>query len=265
VLSGGSAFGLDAASAVTDALRDLGRGFVIGPARVPLVPAAILFDLVNGGDKGWTENPYGALGRAALRAAAEDFPLGTIGAGTGAVAGDMKGGLGSASCVLPDGTVVGALVAANPVGNVATPDGHLWAAPFETGGEFRGTSPSPQTGLARLHQSAKMAAIRAQAERANTTIAIIATDAGLTKTQCQRLATAAHDGIARAVVPAHTPMDGDLVFALSTAAPDPEADLAALCHAAAMCLTRAIGRAVTHARPAPNDLLPCWQAPTRQR
>ena len=264
VLSGGSAFGLDAASGVANALRAQGRGFPVGPVRIPLVPAAILFDMINGGDKDWTQNPYAALGAEALAKAATTFEIGTHGAGTGALAGDVKSGLGSASCVLPDGTTVGALVAANPLGNVATPSGHLWAAPFETDGDFGGTAPTPDTGLARTHESAKLAAMMAHAERANTTIAIVATDAGLTKAQCQRLAIAAHDGITRAVVPAHTPMDGDLVFAVSTTDPDPQADLSAIGHAAAMCLTRAIGRAITAATPAPGDLLPCWSPPSSE-
>lgn len=261
VLSGGSAFGLDACSGVTDRLRAMGRGFPIGPVLVPLVPGAIIFDLINGGAKNWDSNPYRALGQQALDAADTSFEIGTCGAGTGALAGDVKGGLGSASCLLPDGTTVGALVAANPLGNVATPAGHLWAAAFETNAEFGDTAPTPETNLARHHISAKAAAMMAHLERANTTIAIVATDAGLTKAQCQRMAIAAHDGISRAIVPAHTPMDGDLVFALSTNDPDPAADLSAIGHAAAMCLTRAIGRAVTHATPAPHDLLDCWRAP----
>ena len=260
VLSGGSAFGLDACSGVADALRAAGRGFAVGPVPVPLVPGAILFDLINGGTKDWSENPYRALGAQALKAASADFALGSVGAGTGALAGDVKSGLGSASCVLPGGAVVGALVAANPLGNVAAPDGALWAAPFETAGECGGLRPTGATGLARVHQSAKLAAMMAHAERANTTIAVVATDAGLTKAQCQRMAIAAHDGITRAVVPAHTPMDGDLIFALSTADPDPAADLSLIGHAAAMCLTRAIARAVLAATPAPGDLLPCWRA-----
>ena len=143
-----------------------------------------------------------------------------------------------------------------------TPNGHLWAAPFETNGEFGHAIPTPDTGLARHHISAKAAAMMAHLERANTTIAIVATDAGLTKAQWQRMAITAHDGITRAIVPAHTPMDGDLVFALSTNDPDPTADLSAIGHAAALCLTRAIGRAVTHATPAPHDLLECWRAPS---
>ncbi|MCR8726187.1 P1 family peptidase [Frigidibacter sp. ROC022] len=259
VLSGGSAFGLDAASGVSDALREAGRGFQVGPARVPLVPAAILFDLLNGGAKDWQTNPYPALGRAAFAAAAEEFRLGSAGAGTGALTGMLKGGLGSASFRLASGVTVGALVAANPVGSVTTPgERHFWAAPFEQGDEFGGLGPDPRAGLGTAFESRKMGSARA-----NTTIAIVATDAALSKAECKRLAIAAHDGIARAVVPAHTPHDGDLVFSVSTGArPLPADDPMALFgigHAAALCLARAIARAVYLAEPAPNDRLPCWR------
>ena len=265
VLSGGSAFGLDACSGVVDALRARGRGFRIADAVIPLVPGAILFDLLNGGDKAWAENPYRALGRAAFEAAGADFALGSAGAGTGALTATLKGGLGSASLVLDSGITVGALVAANPMGSVTTPgERHFWAAPFEIDGEFGGLGPDPASGLGRALESRKMRAMQARTlERANTTIAIVATDAALGKAQCQRLATAAHDGIGRATVPAHAPGDGDLVFALATDAKslaEPERDLALICHAAALCLSRAIARAVYLARPAPGDLLPCWSA-----
>ena len=137
VLSGGSAFGLDAASGVADAMAETGRGFPVGTVRVPIVPAAILFDLLNGGDKNWKENPYGGLGRRALKNAGTDFELGTAGAGTGATTANLKGGLGSASLVLGNGITVGALVAANPVGSVTIPGSRkFWAAPFEIGDEF---------------------------------------------------------------------------------------------------------------------------------
>ncbi len=264
-LSGGSSFGLDACSGVVEGLRARGRGFHIGAATIPLVPGAILFDLLNKGDKGWTENPYRALGRAAFEAVARDFALGSVGAGTGALTAMLKGGLGSASFVLPDGTNVGALVATNPMGSVTTPgERHFWAAPFEVGDEFGGLGPDPATGLGRVLESRKMTRMLARPDRqdrANTTIAIVATDAALSKAQCQRLATAAHDGMARACVPSHTPGDGDLVFAMTTSAGplnSPEQSLALIGHAAALCLARAIARAVYHARPAPGDILPCW-------
>lgn len=240
VLSGGSALGLAAASGVADALREQGRGYAVGNQRVPIVPAAILFDLLNGGDKGWTENPYPALGRAALAAAARDFALGSAGAGFGATTATWRGGLGSASVMLPGGVTVGALVAVNALGSATVGKGRqFWAAPFEIGDEFAGL------GAARAYPSDLPAT--KLGPQANTTIAIVATDAALTKPQCTRLATAAHDGIARALVPAHTPLDGDLVFAVATGArplTDPGPDTLFLGHAAATCLARAIARAV---------------------
>ena len=257
VLSGGSAYGLDACSGVVDALRARGRGFRVGDALIPLVPGAILFDLLNGGDKEWAQNPYADLGRKALEAAGKEFEIGSVGAGTGALSAMLKGGLGSASLQLSDGSMVGALVGANPVGAVTTPgDRHFHAAPFEIDGEFGGLGPDPSAGLGLTFESRKMAAMSA---RANTTIAIVATDAALTKAECQRVAVAAHDGIARAVVPAHMPNDGDLVFSLSTAA-RPPGDVAMIGHAAALCLSRAIARAIYTATPAEGDLLPCWSS-----
>ncbi|WP_299413402.1 P1 family peptidase [uncultured Sulfitobacter sp.] len=256
VLSGGSAYGLDACSGVVDGLRRDGRGFRIGPAQIPLVPGAILFDLLNGGEKDWQENPYRALGLAAYDAAQAQFEIGSVGAGTGALTAMLKGGLGTASLTLPDGSTVAALVAANPVGAVTTPgDRHFYAAPFEMEEEFGGLGPDPASGLGLSRESRKMNAMSA---RANTTIAIVATDATLTKAECHRVATAAHDGIARACLPAHTPMDGDLVFALTTGA-KPAADVLMTGHAAALCLSRAIARAVYHATPAQGDIMPCWK------
>ena len=256
VLSGGSAFGLDACSGVVDGLRADGRGFRVGAAQIPLVPGAILFDLLNGGEKGWAENPYRALGLAAYHAATPEFGIGTIGAGTGALTAMLKGGLGTASLQLPDGSTVAALVAANPVGAVTTPgDRHFYAASFEMNGEFGGIGPDPSSGLGLSRESRKMSAM---STRANTTIAIVATNASLTKAECHRVATAAHDGIARACVPAHTPNDGDLVFALTTGA-IPAADVLLTGHAAALCLSRAIARAVYEATPTDNDIMPCWR------
>lgn len=255
VLSGGSAFGLDACSGVMDGLHAAGRGFAVGPVRVPLVPGAILFDLLSGGEKTWAENPYGALGRAAFDAAADDFALGSQGAGTGATTATMKGGLGSASLQLADGTMVGALVAANPIGSVTTQGNrHFWAAPFEVGDEFGGLGPDPAVSSA-LTPALKTSAAE---ERGNTTIAIVATDAALDKAQCQRMAIAAHDGIARACVPAHSPADGDLVFAAATGCRSGEVDLLMIGHAAALCLTRAIARGIYAAEPAPGDRMRTW-------
>lgn len=250
VLSGGSALGLDAASGVANAFRARNRGFAVGDQNVPIVPAAILFDLINGGNKSWAENPYAALGRKALDAVSDTFEIGTAGAGFGATTATLMGGLGSASCVIGEHTV-GALVTVNALGS-ATVSGSrsFWAAPFEQGAEFGGLPPArsfpkdmPATKLSQH----------------NTTIAIVATDAPLTQAQCTRLATAAHDGMARALVPSHTPFDGDLVFAASlTDGQSEDATLLALCHAAATTLARAIARGVHAARPQPNNPLPCW-------
>ncbi|MDT8326106.1 MAG: P1 family peptidase [Roseovarius sp.] len=257
VLSGGSAFGLDAASGVVDGLRAMGRGFAVGDIRVPIVPGAILFDLLNGGAKDWVENPYKALGAEALGNAAERFDIGSFGAGMGATTATLKGGLGSASVVLPSGAVVGALVAVNALGSAIVGEGpHFWAAPFEIDDEFGGFGLAPRYDATTLPLS-KLS------QHANTTIGIVATDAALTQAQCTRLATAAHDGFARALVPSHTPMDGDLIFAASTGAralDDPLAETLLLGHAAACAMARAIARAIYAARPAPGDLLPCWRA-----
>jgi D-aminopeptidase len=255
VLSGGSAFGLDAASGVADALRAQGRGFAVGDQRVPIVPGAILFDLINGGDKDWPENPYKQLGAQALANAAQDFALGTAGAGTGATTATFKGGLGSASITLPSGHTVGALVAVNALGSATVGDGaQFWAAPFEIGSEFGGR------GVAQSYPDTHIPPTKLAAH-AHTTIGIVATDAQLSQAQCTRLATAAHDGYARALFPAHTPMDGDLIFAAATGAVPlgfALADTLYLGHAAATVMARAIARAVFHATPAPGDTHPSW-------
>lgn len=257
VLAGGSAFGLDAASGVADALRARGRGFEVGGLRVPIVPAAILFDLLNGGDKDWAENPYRRLGAAALSAAGRDFALGTAGAGAGATTADLKGGLGSASLRLSSGHIVGALVAVNALGSAIVGDGpQFWAAPFEIGGEFGGLGPPP----AFPPPAPPVTRFR---PGGNTTIGIVATDAALSQAQCTRMAIAAHDGIARALVPAHTPLDGDLIFAAATGRKpltDAIADTLELGHAAAICLARAVARGVYEAVSVPGDAHPGWRA-----
>lgn len=259
VLSGGSAFGLDAASGVTDELQKIGRGFAVGSALVPIVPGAILFDLLNGGDKKWSENPYNALGREALQNAGDTFLLGTSGAGTGATTHNLKGGLGSVSLILESGLTVGALVAANPLGAVITGEGpHFWAATQEMDAEFGGLGPAQEFDPT-IEQNPFA---QGPMEGANTTIAIVATDATLTQAQSTRMATAAHDGMARAIYPSHTPFDGDLVFAAATGEKplnDPIADPMLLGHAAAICLARAIARAIYMANPAKNDTLPAWK------
>ncbi|MBU3032280.1 P1 family peptidase [Paracoccus marinaquae] len=257
VLAGGSAFGLAACDGVMAGLLSEGRGFAVGPARVPIVPGAIVFDLLNGGDKAWADNPYASLGRRAYEAAAEDFAIGSAGAGTGALTGSLKGGLGSASAVLQNGLGVGALVVVNALGQATVGEGpHFWAAPWELEDEFGGLG--LPASFPRDHEPAP-----AKRLGEATTIAIVATDAGMDKAALQRLATTAHDGLARALVPSHTPFDGDLVFAASTGAKplsDPLADPFLLGHAAACVLARATARAVHAAIPAIGDLQPCWQA-----
>ena len=261
VLSGGSAFGLDAAAGVMDELRKRDRGFRVESATVPIVPGAIIFDLLNGGDKNWAENPYRALGARALVSAGEDFALGTTGAGTGALTANLKGGLGSASIVLPSGHTIGALVAANPTGSVTMGDNpNFWAAPYEIDGEFGNLG--PYTGALSFAQTARSKRDALMNPIANTTIAIVATDAVLTKAQTKRLAVAAQDGIARGASPSHTPVDGDLVFAVSTCdvpLEDPILNAIHLGHAAAVCLARAMARAIYLATPAEGDVAPTWR------
>ena len=259
VLSGGSAFGLDAASGVMSWLAARGRGFSAGEAVVPIVPAAILFDLSNGGDKSaFTEEsgenlPYRALGRLAVEAAAGEFALGNAGAGLGAMAGPLKGGLGSASFMLDDGACVGALAAVNAAGSAVMPGSdRLWAWPFEQDGEFGGKGPPDRIpGDLDFDFNNPLMAGPAAEPGANTTLAVIATDLSLTKGQARRLAIMAQDGLARALRPVHTPLDGDVVFALSTGRrdlADPVADLAQLGTAAADCLARAVARGVFEAQ-----------------
>ena len=256
VLSGGSAFGLDAASGVAEGLRAAGRGYDTGAVRVPIVPAAIILDLGRGGGAlDWPPLLWRDLGRQAFDAASATFAIGSEGAGTGATCANLKGGLGSASAVLDTGVTVGALAVANPIGQVTVGDGaEFWAAAFEHGAEFGGR------GLARHPGAPPPTKVEA---RGATAIAIVATDLALTKTEAKRLAVMAHDGIARAVVPSHTPFDGDLVFAVSTGEVVPETvglDMIRVGHAAATCLARAMARAVYEARPAAGDRLPTWQA-----
>lgn len=265
VLSGGSAFGLDAASGVQAFLRDNGKGFPVGSLRIPIVPAAILFDLVNGGDKDWGRYPpYREIGYQAAEIAAKHFEIGTSGAGFGALTADFKGGLGSASTTLQDGSTVGALVAVNSVGstNIAGTQ-HFWAATQEIGDEFGGLGlPAPMPEEAR---SVPLKFRAMQRGGVNTTIGVIATDAKLTKPEAKRLAIAAHDGYARAIWPAHTPLDGDLIFSLATGSKSPPADQTVffdLCAIAGMTMARAIARAVHAASPAEGDVFPAWSTRT---
>ncbi|KQP41567.1 peptidase T4 [Methylobacterium sp. Leaf104] len=263
VLSGGSAFGLDAAAGVVAHLAETGRGFAVGPARVPIVPAAILFDLLNGGDKAWGRYaPYRDLGHAAAVAATRDVALGSVGAGTGAATANLKGGIGSASAevdglrdVAGSAVRVGALVAVNAFGRVTVGAGpHFWAGPYEIGGEFGGLGfPAAMPADAFDWPPRKAPA------GASTTLAVVATDAALTKAQARRLAVMAQDGLARAIHPVHTPLDGDVVFAVSTgrvALADPVTDLARIGDAAARTLARAVAIGVHRATVPPG-----WAGP----
>jgi len=259
VLSGGSAFGLDAPGGVQAWLREQGRGFAVGPVRVPIVPGAILFDLLNGGNKNWGRYPpYRDLGYAAAASLGSEFTLGTAGAGFGATTANLKGGLGSASAQTSDGAMVGAIVAVNAVGSVTIGDSpHFWATSFEQDAEFGGM------GLPPILPGEALSLRLKGRPRGNTVIALVATDATLTKTQAKRMATMAHDGLARAVYPAHTPMDGDIVFAASTGRrqlPGPVDGLADLGALAANVLARAIARGIYEATalPFPNAL-PSWK------
>jgi D-aminopeptidase len=248
-LSGGSAFGLDAATGVAAFLREQGRGYAVGSARVPIVPGAILFDLLNGGDKQWGRYPpYRDLAYAAAASAAIEFELGSVGAGLGATTVNVKGGIGSASAI-HEGAVVGALAAVNAAGSVLVGDGpHFWAAPFEQAGEFGGHGFPAQVPDEALVPRTKGAV------RANTTLVIVATDVALTKPQAKRLAVMAQTGLTRAIFPVHTPLDGDLVFAASTGArplADPVFALMRLGAIAANVVARAIARGIFTAKALP--------------
>jgi L-aminopeptidase/D-esterase-like protein len=265
VLSGGSVYGLAAADGVTAWLGARGRGYGLvtqgGAPPSPVVPAAILFDMANGGDKAWGETPpHRALGIAAVQAAALDFDLGTAGAGYGAMAGGLKGGAGSASVVTPDGIAVGAVVAVNSWGSVVAPGGRtFWAAPYEIGAEFGGLGPG---GLAAAPDDWGRA--KSAASPRNTTIACVATDVALTPAQAKRVAVMAQDGLARAIRPIHAPFDGDVVFALSTArrplTEPANLALARIGALAADCLARAVARAVYEASPWPGTEVAAWRS-----
>ncbi len=265
VLSGGSVYGLAAADGVVSWLGARGRGYGLiarpGVPPSPVVPGAILYDVANGGDRSWGEDPpYRDLGKAAVAAADLDFQLGTAGAGTGAMAGTLKGGTGSASVIAADGITVGAIVCVNSWGSVVAPGGKtFWATPFELEGEFGGQSSEglrarpDDWGLAKVDPAARM----------NTTIACVATDVALTPAQARRVAIMAQDGLAQAIRPIHAPFDGDVVFALSTARrPLAEGDnftLARIGALAADTLARAVARAVYEATPWPGSEVRTWR------
>jgi L-aminopeptidase/D-esterase-like protein len=265
VLAGGSVYGLAAADGVVAHLGAEARGYTLRPGPgvppSPIVPTAILYDLANGGDKGWgPEPPYRAMGLAAARAAGQRFALGTAGAGYGAMSGGLKGGVGSASAVAADGLTVGAIVAVNSFGAAVAPGGRtFWAAPFELGGEFGGLGAA---GLAAAPDDWDLAK-RPPAGRENTTIACVGTDLALTPAEARRVAVMAQDGLARALRPVHAPFDGDVVFAISTGRRVIEdARPMAVARAGAMaadCLARAIARAVFEATPWPGSDVRCWR------
>jgi L-aminopeptidase/D-esterase-like protein len=256
VLAGGSVFGLAAADGVTAALSARGAGLKLRPDSlpIPIVPSAVLHDLGNGGEKNWgLMPPYRDLGLRAFDAAAGDFALGPVGAGRGAMAGSIKGGIGSASLDLGDGIIVGALVAVNCVGSPLMPDGKTyWAWALELDGEFGGGgAPRERMDLSDpAPDDSRLLALGRLAAGANTTLGVVACNAALTTAECKRVAMMAQDGIARAVRPAHTPFDGDTVFALASGAVGFKSDqphpayLGRLGSAAADCVARAIARAV---------------------
>jgi L-aminopeptidase/D-esterase-like protein len=260
-LAGGSAFGLDAGGGVQARLAELGRGFAVRGAVIPIVPGAIIFDLLNGGDKAWGRfAPYRDLGYAATLAADLDFALGSVGAGFGATTANFKGGLGSASAMTPGGVGVAALAVVNAVGSVTVGNGPwFWAAPFEVDGEYGGRGMPAAFTPEMLAMRIKGGADATAAE--NTTLAVVVTDAALTKPQARRLAMIAQTGLARAIYPVHAPLDGDAVFAAATGEKpiDPLAGLTELGMVAANVLARAIARGVYTATALPfAGALPAW-------
>ncbi|RLB89914.1 MAG: peptidase T4 [Deltaproteobacteria bacterium] len=249
VLSGGSAYGLDAAGGVMASLRDQKRGFVLGDAIIPIVPSAILFDLLNGGNKNWgVKSPYYDLGFKACQNLGRTFDLGNVGAGFGAISGGLKGGLGSASFVFSDGDAqitIGAIAAVNSMGSTTMPGSPtMWAFPYEQNGEL-GNQPLPEMGAAMdLDFTFELPTGK------NTTLVTVATDAVLTKPQARRVAIMAQDGMARAIRPIHSPFDGDSVFVLSTGKcelSDPTLGVSKLGMLAADCVARAIARGIYQA------------------
>ena len=261
-LGGGSAFGLEAGGGVQAWLAEQGRGFAVRGAVIPIVPGAIMFDLLNGGDKAWGRfAPYRDFGYAAAAAASGTFALGSVGAGLGANTANFKGGLGSASAATQAGVKVAALAVVNAVGSVTVGDGPwFWAAPFEVGGEYGGRGLPSAFTPDMLAMRIKGGAAATAAE--NTTLAVVVTDAALTKPQAKRLAMIAQTGFARAIYPVHAPLDGDVLFAAATCEKpiDPLAGLTELGMVAANVVARAIGRGVYEATALPFlGALPAWQ------
>jgi L-aminopeptidase/D-esterase-like protein len=261
VLAGGSVFGLAAADGVAASLSVQGIGLQLRPGApaIPIVPCAVLHDLGNKGNKQWgLSPPYRELGVSAAASAGADFELGSVGAGRGAMAGLRKGGIGSASVDLGRGLMVGALVAVNSIGSPFMPDGRTyWAWAFELGDEFGGGGP-PKSRMDLSDPSpeeSRLLGVGRLTQGANTTLGVVACNADLNTVECKRVAMMAHDGIARAVRPAHTPFDGDTIFALASGELESgelaleentmrAAQVGRIGSAAADCLARAIARAV---------------------
>jgi L-aminopeptidase/D-esterase-like protein len=266
VLSGGSVYGLDAAGGASAVLCQRGQGRTFGGLAIPVAVQAILFDLINGGEKDWMrepvkhEPPYWNLGRDAALVAAHDFALGTAGAGVGATTAGLKGGLGSTSARTSQGFTVGALVAVNAVGSATIGSGpHFWAGAYEQGNEFGGLgwpAPLPADAL-KLRFKGQPLPVTA------TTIALVATDAALTKAECKRLAIMANDGLSKSLRPVHAPNDGDTVFAAATGKLGRGGDppiLTELGTVAADCLARAVARGVYEATSLPfPGAVPDWK------
>jgi L-aminopeptidase/D-esterase-like protein len=261
-LAGGSAFGLEAGGGIQAFLAEQGRGLEVRGALIPIVPGAICFDLLNGGNKKWGRfAPYRDLGFAAAAAAKTNFALGSVGAGHGATTANLKGGLGSASTKTIDGVTVAALAVVNAVGTVTIGEGPwFWAAPFEIDGEYGGrgwpASFAPDMLKMRIKGGPGATAVE------NTTLAVVVTDAILTKPQAKRLAMVAQTGFSRAIYPVHAPMDGDVVFAAATGnrPVEPLIGLTELGMVAANVVARAIARGVYAATALPfPGALPAWR------
>ncbi|QDM26694.1 P1 family peptidase [Tardiphaga sp. vice304] len=261
-LSGGSAFGLDAGGGVQAWLAEQGRGFRIGDAVIPIVPGAVCFDLLNGGNKQWSRfSPYRDLGYAAAANAGETFALGSVGAGLGATTANFKGGLGSASAVTSGGVRVAALAVVNAIGSVTIGDGPwFWSAPFEQASEFGDRGLPARFTPAMLAMRVKGGTAASAIE--NTTLVVVVTDAILSKPQAQRLAMMAQTGFARAITPVHAPLDGDIVFTAATGEKpvDPLIGLTELGMVAGHVTARAIARGVYTATALPFEgALPAWR------
>ncbi len=260
ILSGGSAYGLDAAGGAMAALAAMDRGLVVGSARVPIVPQAIIFDLLNGGEFAGHQQPhYWELGKAAITSAHRHFALGSVGAGLGAATANLKGGFGSASAATRGGIGVQAFMVVNAIGSATIGDGpHFWAAPYEQVDEFGGLGMP-----AAIPADALQLRIKGHAREPATTIGVVVTNAILTKPQAKRLAIMAQDGLARAIRPAHAPMDGDTIFAAATGdipLDEPLRDLTELGMLAADCVARAIAIGIYEAKALPfPGALPSWQ------